>query len=62
MTDHVFDQQYRNDPVFRSLADTMYEGMKNGTFTPTDVRQALFVASCRLENERTEPAFLRSGK
>ena len=46
------DHRYRNDPVFKALADSMYAAMKAGTFTPTDVREALLVASLQIEAER----------
>ena len=50
----AFDPTYRmqNDPVFRNLAHAMYQGMKEGTFTPTDIREALLSASLRIEQER----------
>ena len=52
------NHRYHNDPVFRHLADTFYTYMTDGTFTPTDVREALLVASLRIENERVEPRFI----
>ena len=52
------DRRYLNDPVFRNLVDTFSAGMNAGTFTPTDVREALLVASIRIENERMEPRFI----
>ena len=41
-----------NDPVFRTLSDAMYVGMKAGKFTPTDIREALLCASLRIERDR----------
>lgn len=54
MTDRMrggFEYEYRNDPVFRQLTDMIYEQMKAGVFTPSDVRQALLAATVRLEME-----------
>ena len=48
------DLRYFSDPVFRSLVDTILRGMRDGTFTPTDIRDALLVASIEIENERVE--------
>ena len=47
-----------NDPIFRHLSDAIYSGMKEGTFTPTDVREALVDASLRLERDRQVSLFI----
>ena len=52
------DRRYFEDPVFRSLVDTIHRGMKDGVFTPTDVRDALLVASIQIESVRTQQRFL----
>ena len=52
------DRRLRDDPVFRQLHDTIYRGLVDGTFTPTDVREALVAASVRYEAERLEPRWI----
>ena len=53
------DRRYQNDPVFHTLVDTFYAYMRDGVFTPTDVREALLVASIRFEDRRNmEPRFV----
>lgn len=54
----MIDRRYSEDPVFRHLVDTLHQGMIENVFTPTDVREALLVASILIESKRAEQRFI----
>ena len=49
------EERYQMDPVFNKLVEAFYDHMKKGLATPSDIREALLVASLKIENERTTP-------
>jgi hypothetical protein len=44
-----FDR-YATDPVFRSLVDLFYNHLVHGNFTPTEAREALHLAMCKIQD------------
>lgn len=54
----MHEHAYRNDPIFRALVDMLYRAFRDGTYTPTDVRQAMVMASVKFERERTDRPFI----
>jgi hypothetical protein len=43
------DERYLSDSVFRTLVDTLYNIIAKGNTTPTELRQALFMAQYMFE-------------
>lgn len=56
----MYEHEYRNDPTFRAIVDMLYHAFRDGTYTPTDVRQATVLASVKFELERTDRPFMRT--
>ena len=43
--------RYLNDHVFSRLVDTLYVELRKGTWTPTELREAVMFAAVKYENE-----------
>jgi len=43
------EERYIHDPVFRRLVDTIYEGVCEKQYTPTEVRDAAMLAALKYE-------------
>jgi len=45
------EERYRNDPVFHNLVDQIYHLIKQGEYTPTEIREAAMLAQIKYECE-----------
>lgn len=48
----TLEQRYMTDPILHKLVDLFFDEMRKGTCTPTDIREALLLASLKFENEQ----------
>lgn len=51
------EDRYLNDPVYKTLVDTMYHVMCQGNFTPSELREAAMLAAMKFEALHTKPIF-----
>ena len=49
------DYRYQNDPVFHSLVDQLYASIRQGQYTPSELREACMFASCLYEYTHVRP-------
>ena len=47
--------RYRDDPLFRTLVDTLCNQIEAGNMTPTEVRQAAMLAQIMYEDRNPRP-------
>lgn len=52
------DERYRNDAVFNKVVDMMYSTIASHGITPSELREAIFLAHYRYEMEN--PSALKS--
>lgn len=63
----AIEERYANDPVFHALVEHIYHFLcasyKDGAqFTPTEVREAVFLATLKYEQTHTRPFLLQPQK
>jgi hypothetical protein len=49
------DERYYNDPIFQRLVDSIYMQIREGSFTPTELREAAMLASIRYSERNLSP-------
>lgn len=53
--------RYRRDPEFHTLVDTLEAFIDRNNLTPTELREAIFLAACRWEAKRVRLTFPPGG-
>ena len=48
-------ERYLNDPAFHQLVDMMLATIRQGQFTPTEIREAAMLAQIRFEETNLRP-------
>lgn len=43
------EERYQNDPQFHALVDMIQHELERGTFTPTELREAVIIAATKYE-------------
>ena len=53
------EERYQNDPMFRTLVDTVYNMIDKAQFTPSELREAVILAATKYEMYHTRNIVLR---
>lgn len=60
MTFDQSERDYRSDPMFRQVVDTIECWIRDANVTPAEARAAAMLACLHFENSRTQPSmFMR---
>jgi len=54
------EERYKNDPIFHSIVDSLYHMLDvgNGMYTPTELREAVILATSMWESIHIKPIFI----
>ena len=55
-------ERYQTDPIFHAIVDLLRFEMRLGDFTPTELREAVMLATTMHESETVRPITLTCGE